>query len=257
MAKWIKNVSGETRSFVGTEVTDGSFHQISASKEIAFMENASILSWVANGDAQMSEDGSTVITDPGVGIQFLNGYQKVRDTDGAEMTRIKMFKSGVAVRFHFFSFKTSDLTNGVYHKKLDGETNLNWITYKIFDSNGDEITDAENESQATRTTLDWEPTSINYEIVGGKFYQTERPAGNVYCWVVGVPDVPEAYGGSIPFCNSTNLKIMSSGMAFETDGRVPKSMIYDATNHTSKLRFIFEHGAGIQHECMGQLEIAY
>lgn len=180
-----------------------------------------------------------------------------RDSDGADMTRVKMFKSGVSVRFHFFSFKTADLTNGVHHKKSDGSTNFGYITYKLFDVNGDEITDAANEADAVKTQIDFEPPSINYEIVAGKFYQSAAPASNVYVHVVGVPDVPEGSGGSISFCSDANLKLMGVGLAFETDGRVPKAMNYDATYHTSKLRIIFYHSAGIQHECMGELEIAH
>lgn len=180
----------------------------------------------------------------------------IKDSDGAEMTRLKMFKSGVAVRFHFFSFKTSDL-DSLKHRKADGSTSFGYCTYKLYDSNGNEITDAQYEANAVKTVIDWEPPSIDYEIVGGKFYQAAAPGSDVYVHVVGVPDVPEAYGGSISFASDANLKLMGPGLAFETDGRVPKAMRYDGTNHTSKLRIIFYHSAGVQHECMGELEIAH
>lgn len=178
------------------------------------------------------------------------------DSDGSPMTRLKMFKTGVAVRFHFFSFKTADL-DSLHHKKLDNSTNFGFFTYKIYDSNNVEITDPANESNAVKTVLDFEPPSIDYEIIGGKFYQASQPGSNIYVHVIAVPDVPEAYGGSVPFVSDANLKILPVGLAFETDGKVPKLMRYSATNHTSKLRFIFYHSTGVQHECAGELQLAY
>lgn len=185
-----------------------------------------------------------------------NGPLEIKDNDGAEMSRVKMFKSGVAVRFHFFSFKTADL-DSLKHRKSDGSTSWGFCTYKLYDSNGDEITDSAYESNAVKTVIDWEPSSIDYEIVGGKFYQAAPPGSDVYVHVIGVPDIPEGSGGSVAFCSDANLKLMPSGVAFQTDGRVPKTMKYNATYHTSKLRIVFHHGAGIQHECMGELEVAY
>lgn len=178
------------------------------------------------------------------------------DSDGSPMTRLKMFKTGVAVRFHFISFKTSDI-GSLKHRKHDGSTSFGFSTYKIYDGSNAEITDPANEGNAVKTVVDFEPPSIDYEIIGGKFYQNAPPASDVFVHVVGVPDVPEAYGGSVGFCSDANLKLMGSGLAFETDGRVPKLMRYHASNHTSKLRFIFYHSAGTQHECMAHLEVAY
>jgi hypothetical protein len=257
MAKWIKNVSGESRNVLGVPVADGAFYQIPSSKEVAAAENSDILTWVAASEMEMSEDGSTTISDAAAGLQYLNGFAKVRDTDGAEMSRVKMFKTGVAVRFHFFQITTAKYVDGYKHDKADNTTDFGYITYKIYDNTDTEITSAANEGNAVKTVVDWEPPSINYEIVGGKFYQAAAPGSDVYVHVVGVPDVPEGSGGSIPFCSNANLKLMGGGTAFETDGRVPKTMNYDATYHTSKLRISFYHTAGVQHTCQGELEIAH
>jgi len=178
-----------------------------------------------------------------------------KDDDGATIVKLKMFKDGVSTRFHFISFALSDI-GSLYHKKLDG-TDYSWCTYKIYDSEGAEITDAANELNAVKTEIVWEPTSISYEIIGGVFYQNSVPSNDIYVWTIGVPDVPEAYGGSVAFASSANLKNMSSGEAFQIDGRVPKEMTYDATNHTSKLKFVFKHNAGDQHQCSIRLDIAH
>lgn len=255
MAKWIKNVSGSTQSILGTSTADDAFYQIVASKLAAASENSDIISKVASGDYQMSDDGSSVIDDAANGLNFLYGVSSPKDADGAPMSRVKMFKTGVAVRFHFFSFKTAD-NSTVYHKD-DSGNNYGWCSYKMYDGAGDEITDNANKANAVKTIVDFEPTSIDFEIASGAFYQDSVPTTNIYVWTIGVPDVPAAYGGSIPFCSSANLKILDSKKAFDIDGRVPKTMKYDATNHTNKLRFVFKHDAGVSHECMVQLELAY
>lgn len=186
-----------------------------------------------------------------------NSASYILDFDGAPMSRTKMFKTGVAVRFHFFEITTSKYSGGYKHDKSDNSTDFGYITYKIYDNTDTEITSTANEGNAVKTVVDWEPPSINYEIVGGKFYQAAPPGSDVYVHVVGVPDIPEGSGGSIPFCSNANLKLMPAGVAFQTDGRVPKTMSYDATYHTSKLRIILHHSAGVQHQCMGELEIAH
>ena len=177
------------------------------------------------------------------------------DSDGSPMSRMKMFKESVAVRFHFISFETAKLSS-LYHKKPDG-TDHSYCTYKIYDVNDAEITLQANEGNAVKTIIDWEPPSINYEIIGGGFYQNAVPSTNVYVWCVGVPDVAEGYGGSIPFASGANLKHMNSGQAFVIDGRVPKTMNYNATYHTSKFRFVFKHDAGVQHAASIRLDIAH
>jgi hypothetical protein len=246
MAKWIKNISGETRSFVGVDVTNGSFYQIPASKEIAFMENADINTWVADGDAQMSEDGSTVITDVSAGIQFLYGYPSLRDSDGAPLSRVKIARSGTKFRLHCVDFKTADL-DSMYDKKGDG-TAYNCATLKLYDSSDDEITSGANEGNAVKTVITFEPPDIDYEIIGGGFVQEDPSSLNdpMRAWAIGVPTVPAQYGGSIHFLTGLRLDYVRDAH-FEMDGRVPKLMEYDETNHTSRFDFIFKHGTGVQH----------
>lgn len=255
--KWLKNISGETRSFLGTQVADDAFYQIATSKLAAIQENQNILSWIAAEEVRVSEDGSTTIDSVSAGLASLLGVAGPKDTDLAPLTRVKMFKSGVAVRFHFFSITTSKYSGAIRHKKSDGSTDFGYITSKIYDNTDTEITSTANEGNAVKTVVDFEPPSIDYEIIAGKFYQDTAPATDIYVHVVAVPDVPENFGGSISFCSDANLKHMGAGQAFETDGRVPKKMVYDATNHTSKIRIIFYHDAGVQHDCMGELEIAH
>lgn len=235
--------------------------EVPENEEFKWRSSQDLLIKITAGDLKI-ERNSVEYTDYAEQVKVLNNrslkIDAPEDIDGAPMTRVKMFKSGVAVRFHFFGITTAKYSGAIHHKQSDNSTDFGYITSKIYDASDVEITSSANEGNAVKTVLDFEPPNLNYEIIAGKFYQTSPPATDIYVHVVAVPDVPAASGGSINFCSNANLKRMPSGIAFETDGRVPKKMNYTgAPLHLSKMRIIFFHDAGVQHECMGELEIAH
>jgi hypothetical protein len=260
MAKWIKNVSGSSQNILGTPTANNAFYQVVDSKLHAASENTDIINKVASGDYQMSEDGVAVITDTATGLQFLYGVQTPVDSDGAPLSHTKMFKTGSRAQNHNIEFRVGvDAT--LIHKKADGNThsagtNYGWATMEMYDSSGTVTTDS---AQAVKTCVEWEPPSIDYEIIGGYLYQASQPSNDIYVYAIGVPDLTEAQGGSIPFCNQANLKILPTSPyapAVHVDGRVAKSMNYDATYHTSKFHFVFFHPVSTDHKLMLKLEIA-
>jgi hypothetical protein len=85
-------------------------------------------------------------------------------------------------------------------------------------------------------------------LLGGSLKQASEPTEDIYLWVVGVPDVPEAYGGSKSFITYINLKFMGLEEGVKVDGRAPKYLSYSAQNHTNKMRLIFRHPAGTKHK---------
>ena len=95
--------------------------------------------------------------------------------------------------------------------------------------------------------MDWEATH-DLEIIGGYLKQAVIPSDDLRLWVVGVPDVPEAYGGSKPFVVNVNLKYIGLEEGVRVDGRAPKYMAYSATYHTNKIRMIFRHAAGTKYK---------
>jgi hypothetical protein len=175
-----------------------------------------------------------------------------RDPDGRLYSRPTAAKAGWVYFLYPIEFATSKL-NSVYCKKAD-DTSRTGITYKIYDASGTEITDSQNEGNAVKTIVDFEPTH-DYEIVGGQLQQHTRPTTNIRLWVVGVPDIAENYGGSKEMVGGVNLKFIDPTDKVHADGRVSKYMSYNATYHTNKLRLILKHDAGIQHEVMMILEI--
>jgi hypothetical protein len=106
------------------------------------------------------------------------------------------------------------------------------------------------DATCTKTVFEFEP-SYDYEIIGGVVVIANSPTNDVRMWVVAVPDVPAAYGGSKVMANGPNFKFKTQ---IETDGRVAKRLTYSSTTHTNKLQFIIQHPAGEQHNLMLNLE---
>lgn len=179
--------------------------------------------------------------------EFKVKIDQPKDNDEAIITRPKAAKAGWTYFLNPVEFTTSKL-DSVHSKKHDGNNRSN-ATYKIYDANDVEITAVENESNAVKTVVDYEPTH-DYEIIGGQLQQHTKPATNIRLWVVGVPDVPENYGGSKEMVGGVNLKFIDPTDKVNADGRVSKYMAYSSTYHTNKLRLILKHNPGIQHEVM-------
>lgn len=176
-----------------------------------------------------------------------------RDADDVQMTRVKMAADGAKFCFHGFSFETSTLAS-VLETKADG-TSFSYASIKLYDADDVEITAVENEDDCVKTVISFEPTSRNYEIIGGCLYQGTPPLTPITAWAVGAPTVAEQYGGSIPFLTNARCDLAPLGLAFRMDGRVPKYMRYDATYHTSRFDFIFKHNAGVKHTFSVMLEL--
>jgi hypothetical protein len=174
------------------------------------------------------------------------------DTDGAVILRPKAAKAGWTYFLCPIEFTTSKLAS-VVSKQADN-TDRSGITYKIYNSSNVEITDSADEATATKTVVDFEP-SYDYEVIGGQIQQHTKPTSDIRVWVIGVPDISEAYGGSKEMVGGVNLKYIDPTDKVSADGRVTKYLAYNATYHTNKLRLIIRHDAGIQHDLLLVLEM--
>jgi hypothetical protein len=175
-----------------------------------------------------------------------------KDADDAIIIRPKAAKTGWTYFLNPVEFTTAKL-NSIHSKKHDGSNRTN-TTYKIYDSNDVEITAVQDELNAVKTIVDFEPL-YDYEIIGGQLQQHTKPNTNIRLWVIAVPDVPENSGGSKEMVGGVNLKFIDPADKVSADGRVSKYMTYNATYHTNKLRLILKHDAGIQHDVMMVFEM--
>ena len=181
-----------------------------------------------------------------------NGNQSLvpRDSDGSPLQRGKTTKTGWHYQPHWVEITTSKI-GGIYNKDDNG-VDLGFATIKLYDdidsASATEITvQATADTDCVKTVVDWMPTH-DYEVIAAKIFQDGKPSNDHRVYVVAVPDLTPAQGGSIPFSTGgINLKHLGTGAAADTDGRSSKYMTYDATYKTNKFRIIINHPAGEQH----------
>lgn len=85
MAKYIKNTTGSTKTWVGQEVGAGSYHQIAATEYALWASNALVIADVGAGNALLAtaNDGTGDITDAGKGLDFLRDELTPRQVTSA------------------------------------------------------------------------------------------------------------------------------------------------------------------------------
>jgi len=67
-----------------------------------------------------------------------------------------------------------------------------------------------------------------------------------YISAIGVPDVPVAYGGSIPFVYEVDVALVPSGQQRIESDACAVSYLKPSAYLTNKLRWIIKHPAGAQ-----------
>ena len=185
---------------------------------------------------------------------FVNNYKAIsniplnqQDTDGAKIVRIKAAKRGWTYCALPFEFSTSRLgSTDLYSKMADG-TDRSGISMKIYNASDVEITTpgllGANLATAVKTVIDLEP-AYDYELIGGTLRTLTDILSDMRLWIIAVPDISAASGGSKEMAGGVNLRYLSPGNEYHVDGRVSKSLTYSATYHTNKLRFILKYPAG-------------
>lgn len=181
-------------------------------------------------------------------LPLCNQKRQLFDDSGKPFARFAIASEGFMLSCLAMCFSTAKL-NSLHCKNPDNTTDAESVTYKMFDIDGNEtIVDA----NAVKTQIDIEVLK-DFEMVGGKVLQAIRPTESVYGYMIAAPDVPTEYGGSKNICKGGfNFKFIEN--MYEIDGRAPKMMYYDATLHTNKIRLLFYHSAGFQHDLMFSLE---
>ena len=71
MSKWIKNDSGGSKTWVGQQIADQAFYEIQPSEEVKFANSSKLLTDLGSGNAKMSKDGTTTISDVAEAINYL------------------------------------------------------------------------------------------------------------------------------------------------------------------------------------------
>lgn len=75
MAKWVKNDSGSTKTWVGQQLDDQAYYEIQSVEETQWSSDSTLLTDIASGDAIVAKDdsGSFDISDVNEAIDYLKG----------------------------------------------------------------------------------------------------------------------------------------------------------------------------------------
>jgi len=183
------------------------------------------------------------------------GNQSFSDIDGIPFFRLKASKKGWTYNAIPIEFQTSRLSDTLYSKDHTNASRSG-ITLKAYNASDQEVTvpGLLNANYATivRTVIDIE-LPYDVEVIGGTLRALNDISQDLRCWVVAVPDIA-APTGSKEMVGGINLNYLAPNNAYEVDGRVTKLLTYDATYHTSKLRFIFRYNAGVNESLSVVLE---
>lgn len=84
MAKWIKNDSGASKTWVGQQIADQAYYEIQSSEEMVWANDSTLLTDIGSGDAVVAKDdsGSNDITDVAEGINHLKDETPVKIDEG-------------------------------------------------------------------------------------------------------------------------------------------------------------------------------
>lgn len=179
-------------------------------------------------------------------IEDAEVYYRVQDLDatGRVITRTAATQKGWRTELQAIEAKTS--SDWFYHKDQN-QNDLNITSVTMYDEQG-QVTS--QEFQAVKTVVRWAP-SFDYEIIGGKITQEEKPMTDVRFWILGAP----AFGGVAFSQGGVNLKKIGEHNEVSVDGRAAKYMPYIEGLGVNVFDFVFTHQKGYQHDIQIFLEL--
>ena len=178
-------------------------------------------------------------------IDFETNYKSKCNLKEAEESRIRTCKYGRKQHCRFITLVTS--TQNSYDNTNYLDVDYGDVTYTMIDSSKNVTT---NNAEAKETWIDWMP-NYSYEIRGGSVYIPTELVGNLDLWeihVVGAPEIPQEYGGSLQFLANPRIK-WNRGLTIECNSELdPADVTYYPGLPANKIRFIFKHPVAAQVE---------
>jgi len=183
---------------------------------------------------------------------FETSFKPLANIPQAPEFRLSTCRYGRKMHSRFIDFTTS--TAGGYNNDNYLDQDQGDITYIMVDVNRAVTT---NESLCKETWIDWEP-QYSYEVAGGAIYLPAALGGDQNAWalhVVGAPDYPASWGGSVEFISNPRLKWRVGGVVTEDSSLNPANVDYVPGYHFTKLRWIIKHPVGEKAEFQIQMRI--
>lgn len=253
MAKVIKNIDVVEHTYAGQTIAAGASYAIQVGEHFKWISSDTLLADITDGKAQVNNGIDDILGSAAQINYLLDQDTSPKDADGSVIIRPKAAKAGWTYHLTAPEFCTSKI-DSLYHKDVTG-TDLNQCMVKYYDASGVELTTQGTcDTDCVKTVFSFEPP-FDYEIIGGTVKTIGVVSVDVRAWVIAVPDVSAAYGGSKVMVQNVNLKFIDPNNGIEADGRASKYMVYNATYHTNKLQLTLKHPAGHKEDIMMAFEI--
>lgn len=176
---------------------------------------------------------------------FETNYKALCNIKEPVESRIRTCKYGRRQHCRFITITTADQNNYDNTDYLDED--YGDVTYTMVDSERNITT---TNALAKETWIDWMP-NYSYEVRGGSVFIPDTLVGDLNLWeihVVGAPDIPKEYGGSLEFLANPRIK-WNTGKTIVCDSQLdPAEVPYMPGIPANKIRFIFKHPVGAQVE---------
>lgn len=161
-----------------------------------------------------------------------NGINKETDSSGRSIIRPAATKKGWHYQAHSIQFEINKL-NSIYNKDHDGN-DLGYCSLKIYDAQGNELTDQNDvDTQGVKTIITWSP-DFNFEIISGNVRQITKETVDTYLYVNAEVATGLAAPNdwlTIPFVQGgINLNYIGSDEPLKTDGRAGKLILANTNN---------------------------
>ena len=176
---------------------------------------------------------------------FETNFKPLCNVPEAPEMRLSTCRFGRKLHSRFISFHTATANGYNNDNYLDQDHGD--ATYTMVDADRNVTT---NPSLCKETWIDWEPL-YSYEVAGGAIYIPSSLPGDQDLWamhVIGAPDYPAQYGGSVEFISNPRLKWRIGGWLEEDESLNPANTNYVPGYHFTKVRWILKHPVGAQAE---------
>lgn len=251
----VKNAKETADIWVGQLIQPAAYYTIQPIELFRWQSDSKVLSDIGNGGLIFNNEIEDIINVATAINTLLKIDIEPRDVGGSIIQKPKVTTPGWVYDQRSLLFETSKL-NSVINKKFDGSA---WgdATIKFYNAANNELTTQPSiDTDCVKTVIDFEPL-FHIDLIGGELHVLSVPVAydnSAQLWSVAVPDLPAIYGGSVGMVDG---RVLRDQIVIKADGRGVKTLYYDPTYHTNKMRTIITHAVGHKIRCEMVFEIFY
>lgn len=253
----IKNCQEVMDTYCGQEIQPGEYYQLQSEELMRFAYDSKVINHASDEPAKLIINNGDSDLSFAAGLQLLHGTSPVDAYNRPEIRQV-ITKPDWLFQPKSLDFTTSKYKS-LYNRKHDGnliddgtDAGDGWLNFYAADGSElvkdgqetDEEFQARLNTDCVKTIMSWENARA-IDIKAASLYIQNEPSGRAYLWCIAAPDVPEAWGGSIPFMGrGMNLCMMAVKTPHVYDANSPSTLNPDPIYHSGKIALFIKHQAG-------------